>query len=123
MFGASRVKIVKRRFKFDFLFPKLSAVHHEAAVVWHLHGPDPNEPRPAPWTAVQCPSRLPALRAVSLADADQTRERPLPAGSKHGSAVVSSRAKVLFRIQGVSVPLRPPELGLWQRHQGDHWAC
>ena len=89
----------------------------------HLHGPDLNEPRPAAWTAVQCPPRLLALRAVSLAEADQTRERPLPTGSKHGRAIVSSRPKVLFRTQGVSVPLRPPELGLWQHHQGDHWAC
>lgn len=47
----------------------------------------------------------------------------LPAGGKHGSAIVSSRAKVLFRTQGASVPPRPPGLGPLQRYRGDYLAC
>lgn len=119
MFLASGVKIVKRRFKFDFLFHKVSTVHSEVAGMWHIHGPDLNT---GPLRGQQSVFGLP-VRAVSSADADETRERHLPTGRKHGSAIVSSRAKLLFRTQGASVPLRPPGLGPLQRYQGDHWAC
>ena len=119
MFLASGVKIVQRRFKFDFVFHEVSAVPSEVAGTWYIHGPDLNTGLPRGQQSVF--GLL--VRAVSSADADQTRERHLPTGSKHGSAIVSSRAKVLFRTQGASVPLRPPGLGPLQRCQGDHWAC
>ena len=88
LFGASSVKIVKRRLKFDFLLFKVSAVDSEAAGMWHARGPHLNAALPL---GQRWMPRLLALGAGTWAGVDQTK------GSNHGSAVVSSKAKVLFR--------------------------
>lgn len=119
--GASTGKVVKRRLKFDFLLSKVFAVDGEVAGMWHVRGPHLNA---ALALGQRWMPRLLVLRAVGRwAGVDQTKERYLPTGSEHGSAVVSSKVKVIFRTWGALVHLRPPGLGLLQHSQRDHLAC